>query len=200
MTNNFIAPEMNPYWLNPIIRIENALVEDVYIENPGTGYIIVSYRMTEKNDNIPNIGPLRLNISKRTKIKNQFGENLKLHDIKRGMRVDAAFSAAITRSIPPQSSAFKIIALTDESSVKTTTDRVIKVDVPGGFLYTGNPFNPLNQMKFAINNATVITDKYGDRIHLHNLRPGQMVRVEHASFQTMSIPPQTTAFRIQVLS
>ena len=51
MTNNFIAPEMNPYWLNPIIRIENALVEDVYIENPGTGYIIVSYRMTEKNDN-----------------------------------------------------------------------------------------------------------------------------------------------------
>ena len=47
--------------------------------------------------------------------------------------------------------------------------------------------------------STIILDRRGNRIQLENLRPGQMVRIEHATFQTASIPPQTTAFRVQVL-
>lgn len=58
----------------------------------------------------------------------------------------------------------------------------------------------IEQMRFVISQATVILNRFGDRISLSQIKPGQLVKVEHASFQTMSIPPQTTAFRIQVLS
>ena len=191
-------PDGNPFRIKPIIRVENALVEEVVFENIGTGYILISYRRPEKS-NIANVELLRLNISPFTRIENQFSERIRLMEIRKGMRVNAAFSSAITRSIPPQSSAFEIVVLTNPHSTKTTISRVIRIDVPGGFLYTGNPFDPLHQMKFVVNNATVITDENGNRIRLRNLHIGQMVRVEHANFQTMSIPPQTTAFRIHVL-
>ncbi|MGB4440515.1 MAG: hypothetical protein WBJ13_15125 [Sedimentibacter sp.] len=54
-------------------------------------------------------------------------------------------------------------------------------------------------MRFVVTDATVIRDRRGRQIRLSNLRPGEFVRVEHANFQTMSLPPQTTAFNIQVL-
>lgn len=56
-----------------------------------------------------------------------------------------------------------------------------------------------DQMRFIVSDSTVMLDRRGNRINLRNLRPGMKVRVEHADFQTASIPPQTTAFRVQVL-
>ncbi|HAQ40379.1 MAG TPA: hypothetical protein DCM73_05805 [Clostridiales bacterium] len=73
------------------------------------------------------------------------------------------------------------------------------VDTDNSFLYTGNPNDIFSQMRFVITDATTIRDRRGRRIRLSDLRPGEFVRVEHAIFQTLSIPPQTTAFNVQVL-
>jgi small nuclear ribonucleoprotein (snRNP)-like protein len=80
-----------------------------------------------------------------------------------------------------------------------TVDRIIDIDLDNNFLYTGDLNDMLKQMRFVITDSTVILDKYDNRIQLEDLGPGQMVRIEHAIFQTASIPPQTTAFLIQVL-
>jgi len=54
-------------------------------------------------------------------------------------------------------------------------------------------------MRFVVSQATEILDQTGSSIPLSALQPGQMARIEHANFQTASIPPQTTAYRIQVI-
>jgi hypothetical protein len=115
------------------------------------------------------------------------------------MRIDADFSSAMTRSIPPQSSAYRIVVLEEESSVYITTDRVVSVDTNNGFLLTGNPNDMYDQMIFTISDQTVILDQDNDTIPLEDIQPGQLVRVEHAMFQTLSIPPQSPAYRVQVL-
>lgn len=115
------------------------------------------------------------------------------------MIVDAVFSAAMTRSIPPQARAFSITVIDENRQTNITEGRVMAVDTNNGFLYTGNPNDIFSQMRFVITDATTIRNRRGRIIRLSDLRPGDFVRVEHAIFQTMSIPPQTTAFNVQVL-
>lgn len=186
-----------------IMRVNNALVEEVFSNDRNTGYILISYELEDQNNRI-HIQLLRLNVGLHTIILDQFGQNLYLRDIREGMWVDAEFSTAMTRSIPPQSSAFRIIVRTQSSSIdnpsmNVTTDRVAIVDINNSFLYTGDINNMNDQMRFVISNATVILDQNGNQIGLYSIHPGQLVRVEHANFQTLSIPPQTTAFRVQLL-
>ncbi|MBP6887197.1 MAG: hypothetical protein KBC20_03970 [Oscillospiraceae bacterium] len=66
-------------------------------------------------------------------------------------------------------------------------------------LVTGHPSDINRQKRFVVTDDTVIRNRNGRLIPLGALRPGQRVEITHANFQTMSIPPQTTAFRIQVL-
>lgn len=127
------------------------------------------------------------------------GISFNLYDLNKGMRVDADFSTIMTRSIPPQSNAFLIVVLQDETSLNITTDRVVSVDVENGFLLTGNPYDIYDQMNFNISDETVFLDRNGENISFEDIQPGQMVRVEHAMFQTLSIPPQSPAYRVQVL-
>ncbi len=75
----------------------------------------------------------------------------------------------------------------------------MEIDRNNNFLITGNPDDMMSQMRFVVNDMTEIYDRRGNRIRLRDLRPGQMVRVEHADFMTASIPPQTTAFSIWVI-
>ena len=46
---------------------------------------------------------------------------------------------------------------------------------------------------------TIILDASGNQIGLEQLAVGMRVSIAHAAFMTASIPPQTTAFVIQVL-
>ena len=181
-----------------VMRIDNALVEEVYTNSRTSGYILISYAVRGKNDMI-RIELLRLNVGRDTVIINQFGEHVCPCSVRKGMRINAEFSSAMTRSIPPQANAFRIIVRQREERVSVTTDRVVRVDVKNGFLYTGNPNSLSRQIRFVITNTTVILDQKERLINLCEIRPRQLVRVEHANFQTASIPPQTTAFRVQLL-
>lgn len=95
-----------------------------------------------------------------------------------------------TQNCPPQNR---------PQPTSTTTGRIARVDASNNLLYTGTPGNIGSQTRFVVTSSTLIQNRNGFPILLRALRPGQLVRITHANFMTASIPPQTTAFRIQVL-
>jgi len=182
-----------------IMEVQNALVEEMYTPNSRTGYLIISYADPGENDMI-NIELIQLNIGWETILIDQFGEAISLCSITKGSYVNATFSTVMTRSIPPQSNAYRVIAMVDSLSYRITTDRILLVDSDNHFVYTGNPNDEMDQMRYVITSATDIVDEDGNPLTLDDLKPGKMVRIKHANFQTASIPPQTTAFVIELLS
>lgn len=182
-----------------VIRVENAFVEEANVSDARNSFIVISY-MDQGMGGRGNQQRVRLNIGSNTVVLNSFGLPICACDLRRGMFVDALFSPAMTRSIPPQANAFLIMARRQaQPSMSVTTDRIARVDVPNNFLITGNIGNINTQTRFVVTDNTVILDRNGNRISLRQLRQGQLVRVTHANFQTASIPPQTTAFYVQVL-
>lgn len=182
-----------------VMQINNALVEDVSNINNTTGFIVISY-MDYAPDGTAFTNLLRLNVSRDTAVINLSGGRNCLCDIREGMRVDAVFSPRMTRSIPPQSNAFLIVARSNTAaSTDTTTARILSVEPSMNYILTGNPFNINSQTRFTVSDNTIIRNRFGNPISLSDLRPGQTVRIIHANFRTASIPPQTTAFYIQVV-
>lgn len=179
--------------LGRTVFVENALVEDVSTENGVTGHILISYSVP--NQAAPEL--LKLNVNRNTIILNS---NMRLFTIRKGMRINAVFSQVMTRSIPPQSNAFLImVQRAAQAPSNVTTGRIFRVDTAENAIYTGSPNNINRQNKFIISDNTTITDRNGRLVNINALRPGQMVRIFHANFQTASIPPQTTAFHIQII-
>lgn len=181
-----------------VINAENAIIEEISTDfRAGTGYVTISYGVMGDFCTI-HMEVVTLVVSRDTIIRDQFGQSMTLRDLREGMTVDAEFSASMTRSIPPQSRAFRITVL-NQMETNITEGRVMEVDTTNRFLITGMPNDIYSQMRFVITDATVIRNRRGNRIRLRDIRPGDFVRVEHANFQTASIPPQTTAFDVQVL-
>ncbi len=184
-----------------IIHVENALIEEVAASNGRSGYILISLEVNDEND-MSSLQEVRLNVGNNTIIIEEDGTSLNLNNLNEGMRIDADFSAMMTRSIPPQSNAYRIVVLqeeVEEVSAYITTDRVVSVDADNNFLLTGNPYDMNDQMVFTISDETVLLDQNNDPISLEDIQPGQMVEVEHAIFQTLSIPPQSPAYVVQIL-
>ena len=191
-------PQGMSFLSDNVIHVENALIEEVAADSRSTGYIIISTGVSDES-NMISMQEIRLNVGENTIIIDEKGKTLNLNDLKMGMRIDADISAAMTRSIPPQSYAYRIVLLQEEPSVTIRTDRVVGLDVENGFLLTGNPYDMYDQFIFTISDDTVILNKNNNKISLEEIQPGQLVRVEHAIFQTLSIPPQSPAYRVQVL-
>ncbi|BCJ97157.1 hypothetical protein [Anaerocolumna chitinilytica] len=181
-----------------IIHVDNALIEEVAANTESTGYILIYYEVSDEN-NMTSMQEIRLNVANNTIIIDEKGISLNMYDLQEGMRIDADFSSAVTRSIPPQSSAYRILVLQEEASFYITTDRVVSVDTINGLLLTGNPYDMYDQMMFNISDETMILDQNGNAIPLEAIQPGQKVRVEHAIYETLSIPPQSPAYLVQVL-
>ena len=189
---------------NRVINANEAVIEEIFHDNR-TSFVTISYGV-RGNNNIINMELVTLVVDRDTAIRNCRGQRISARDLRVGMVVDAQFSSAMTRSIPPQSRAYRITVVRanvnpypNPNFPNVVEDRIVEVDTRNNFLITGRPNDMMSQMRFVVNNETQIMDRRGNRISLRNLSPGQMVRVEHADFMTMSIPPQTTAFRIWVL-
>lgn len=186
-------------------RIDNALVEEVSV---GDGYqsrcLVISYAVRGRPHDTTHIALLRLNVGSDTVITDQFGRLVPLRQIRPEMWIDAEFSPVTTHGNPPQTNAFRIVVRQGGGKPpipagSTTRGRIVSIDFQNSFLTTGVQNDIQNQIKFIVTNETVILSRNGRRISLRSLRPGQWVKVTHAAFMTMSIPPQTTAYRIQVL-
>lgn len=178
-----------------VLTAERARIENI---NPDNYFGTISYKVMDDYCRMQK-ETITLIVGRDTVIGNQFGQPLNFWELREGMIVDAEFSAAMTRSIPPQSRAFRITVIDENTGSNSTYGTVMDADANYGIMYTGNPNDIYSQMKFVITYATSIIDRNGRRIGLRDLKPGDYVRVEHAVFQTASIPPQTTAFKVQVL-
>lgn len=185
--------------LENVARINNAVIEEVSCQGSQRS-ILISYSTSQRNP-ISRPQSLRLNITPRTIILNSSGENVNACSLSKGTRISTVFSANMTRSIPPQSNALLILVhgFSQSPAPAITTGRISSIDTRNRILYTGNPNNPSSQTRFIITDDTLITNRQGLPIPLSLLRTGQMVRITHSAAQTASIPPQTTAYRIQVL-
>lgn len=183
--------------MNSLIVVNNARIEEI-VTDRGIGFTTISYE--EKGDfHMIHVRVVTLVVSPSTRIQDHRGRRILFRDLKEGMIVNAEFSSAMTRSIPPQTRAFLITVVKEHRDTNVTVDRVVSIDTRQNFLYTGDPRNISRQMRFVITRDTVIRDRRGNRINLGSLRRGETVRVEHATFQTASIPPQTTAFSVQII-
>lgn len=180
-----------------IIRTRDSIIEEIRIDR-NTGFVTISYGVMG-DFNITHMELVTLIVSRDTIIQDRAGRTMLMSDLREGMTVDAEFSSAMTFSIPPQSRAYRIIVVNRNATSNITVGRVLSVDLRNGFLYTGNANDSSSQMRFVITNSTSILDRTGRRIPLRDIRIGQRVRVEHATFQTPSIPPQTTAFVVQII-
>lgn len=80
-----------------------------------------------------------------------------------------------------------------------TNGRIIDINRSGRHFTTINDANTAAIIRFNVPESTQIFDIWGKRMNFERLTPGMRVEVKHATFMTMSIPPQTTALVIKVL-
>lgn len=196
---NLISNQENIAFNNQnVISVQDAIIERIFVDNRRTGYVTISYKIMNQF-NMVLINFVTLIVDPASIIQDQYDQSLPFWSLREGMIVNADFSPKMTRSIPPQSLAFRIIVSHKNWSYNVKVDRVMEVDVKNRFLYTGNVNDIYSQTRFVVTKSAIIMDRRGNRITLGNIRPGQTVRIEHAIFQTDSIPPQTTAFSVQIL-
>lgn len=181
-----------------VIHVLDAVIERI-ISSENIRHVVISYMIMDENFMIHK-KYIALVIGPKTIIRDPYGDKFSFKDLSLGMIVDADFSSIMTKSIPPQSRAFKIIVSYKNWPFNVKIDKVLQIDIKNRFLYTGNSDDIYSQMRFVITNSTQILDKTGNKIKLEDLMPGQLVRIAYAVFMTLSIPPQTTAFRVQLLN
>lgn len=91
------------------------------------------------------------------------------------------------------------VATDRDATFDTTIGRILEVNTREQFIRTISDANPTSIIRFNVSPETRILDPIGRRIPLSNLFPGLRVRVEHATFMTASIPPQSPAFLIRII-
>lgn len=191
------------------VEIQRGRIEEITRDNRNT-LITVSYpdsgRGDDRNrddgrarDRNPREQQIRMVINNRTFIFDEFGNTIRPSELQRGMTINALVSSAMTRSIPPQATAYVIRILRRPVSDNVVTGRIIDIDRNSRMFTTITGNNPTSIVRFSVPNNTPIFDMQGRPMGFSRLFPGLRVQVRHANFMTASIPPQTTAREIRVI-
>lgn len=180
----------------PVKRISGGTIEEISVQR-GTTFVTVTYR--EGPENRRTEQTVRLVIGPRTIILNTNGRSASVDDLRPGMIVDAAFSSAMTRSIPPQAAAYMIRIVRSPRQDDVTNGTILNVDRGNRSFTTISDRDFSSVIRFNVPENTRIFDRFGRPMNFARLLPGMRVRVRHANFMTASIPPQTTAFEIRVI-
>ncbi len=181
---------------NPATNIRNGIIEEISSANNNT-FVTVSRtncpgcRRGEENT-------IRLVVGNNTIILNENGNPMPVRNLRVGMTVNASFSSAMTRSIPPQASAYIIQVIRRPLPDNTTVGRIVDIDRQNRSFTTVSDGNLSSIIRFNVPQNALIFDRFGRPMTFSRLTPGLRVWVRHAAFMTASIPPQTTAFEIRV--
>lgn len=181
---------------NPVAFISNGIIENIRFEN-ANAFVTLSYsdcincQRTEQT--------IVLVVGNQTVILDENGNRIPVRDLRAGMTVNATISSAMTRSIPPQSSAFMIRIVRRPISDTITIGRIVTVDRQNRSFTTIRDRNLSSVIQFNVPMNALIFDRMGREVNFSRLTPGLQVWIRHASFMTASIPPQTTAFEIRIL-
>ena len=178
------------------IHISNGTIIEISSEQ-GTFFVTVRYM--EHSAKAQTEQTIRLVVTPRTIILNENGILIPANRLHVGMTIHASFSPTMTRSIPPQANAYFIQIMRRMSQENTTVGTIVNVDRKNRSFSTMNGLDPSTTIRFNVTENARIFTPSGRPVHFENLIPGMRVQVQHANFMTASIPPQTTAFEIQIL-
>ncbi len=181
---------------NFLTQITNGTIDAVETGRGGS-FVLVSYSdcPTCSRDN----QQIRLNVTGNTVILDENSNRIPITDLRVGMTVNAAFSNATTRSIPPQSAAFVIQVIRRSRNDNVTIGRIVDIDRQNRSFTTISDANLSTVIRFNVADNAQIFNAFGRPMNFSGLVPGLRVLVRHAAFMTASIPPQTTAFEIRVV-
>ncbi len=196
----------------PVINIINGVIQDITRERNNT-FVTVAYRGSTGDRRGEQT--VRLVVGPRTIIVNSNGVPVPVSSLREGMLINATVSSAMTRSIPPQATAYIIRIVRrpgqqpeprpqpgpgpQPGPENVTVGDILEVDRNNRSFTTISNRDFSTIIRFNVPNNAVILDRNGRPINFSRLTPGMRVRVRHANFMTASIPPQTTAFEISVL-
>lgn len=193
LNNNFIIGGILNDTFNTINR---GRIEDISRDNRNT-LITVVYGRGAGRDRMEE--RLRMVVSNRTLIFDEFGNLIRPSELTRDMIINAVVSSAMTRSMPPQATAYAIRVLRRPVADNVITGRIIDIDRDSRMFTIVSGNNPNSVIRFSVPMNTPVYDMQGRPMGFARLFPGLRVQVRHADFMTASIPPQTTAFEIRVL-
>lgn len=181
---------------NSIINISDALIDNISFQN-NTAFVTISY--ADRANCQRSEQTVRLVVGDNTLIFDERGNTIPVTELRTGMTVNAAFSSAMTRSIPPQSEAFMIRIVRRPVPANVTTGRIIDIDRRNRSFTALAEGNRAGVIRFNVPIDALVLDMAGRPMDFSRLMPGLRVRVRHASFMTASIPPQTTASEVRVI-
>lgn len=181
---------------NSIMRISNGTIEEISNDR-NTTFVTISYMERANNRNAEQ--RVRLVVNNSTSIFDEDGNFIPVTDLDIGMTINAAISSAMTRSIPPQATAYMIRIVQRPILDNIAVGTILEIDRDNRSFTTIRDRNPSSIIRFNVTEDAMIFDRAGRRMNFSRLMPGMRVRVRHAAFMTASIPPQTTAFEIRVL-
>lgn len=180
----------------PTFHITNGTIQDISFDRDTT-FVTVTYMDTR--DRRRNEQTLRLVVRPRTVILNPNGIPVPATTLRIGMTINATVSTAMTRSIPPQTNAYVIRIVRRQSMDNIVVGRILDVNRNNRSFTTISDRDAASIIRFNVPENVRIIDRLGRTVNFARLSPGMRVRVRHADFMTASIPPQTTAFEIQIL-
>ncbi len=186
----------NSFRNQPTIHVRNAVIEEITSNRDNT-FVTIFY--TDCENCRQNNQTVRLVVSNRTRIFDENGNRIPARNLRVGMTVDASFSSAMTRSIPPQANAYMIQITQTIRPEIVTVGRIIEINRQNRNFTAISDGNLSSIVRFNVPPNTPIIDRLGRPVNFSRLTPGMRVQVRHASFMTASIPPQTTAFEIRIL-
>ena len=181
---------------NSVNTLSNGFIENIDRDR-GTTFLTVSY--TDRRNRGRRNETIRLAVNNNTLILDEFNNRVPASRLARGMIINASFSSAMTRSIPPQANAFTIQIVRRAPIRNVVVGRIINIDRVNRTFTTVSDADPSSVIRFHVPMEARIWDIFGRPMNFSNLVPGLRVRVNHAPFMTASIPPQTTAQEIRVI-
>ena len=176
--------------------IQNGFIEDIVRSRQNT-LVTVSYPVPKPNQMIM-MEMIVLVVSPQTIILDHRGNRMRVQELQIGTRIDAEVSTRTTFSMPPQAQAYQIIVRNQRQEFRVTQGRILNIDERNQLMLVGDMSNPMSMIQFVITPDTIIRSRRGGLLQFCDLRVGMNVRVEHATFQTMSLPPQTTAYVVEI--
>ncbi len=178
------------------MNIRNGVIEDIFRDRENI-LVTVSYSRCQCNNAAEDM--VRLVVGPQTKIFDRNGGEISASELRVGMTINASFSTAMTRSIPPQAVAFVIRIVDTPHQENVVVGLILDVDRRNRSFTTVSDRSALSVIRFNVPEDAEIIGRDGREMEFNGLREGMQVRVIHEDFMTASIPPQTTALRIRVL-